>query len=40
VDDALAHPLRALYVAWRGPATEGPFAPDPADRLPQAELHG
>jgi hopanoid biosynthesis associated radical SAM protein HpnH len=39
VNDAVAHPLRALYVAWRGPATCGPFAPDPAEGVPQAELH-
>ncbi len=29
VNDALAHPLKALYVRLRGPRTEGPFAPEP-----------
>ncbi|MFQ5719343.1 MAG: adenosyl-hopene transferase HpnH [Acidobacteriota bacterium] len=37
VDATFAHPLRAARVAWRGPRTTGPFAPDlartpPADR--------
>jgi len=27
--DALAHPLKSLWVALHGPRTEGPFAPDP-----------
>ncbi len=40
VNDTLAHPLRALYVSWRGPGTEGPFAPDPAERLRPVELDG
>jgi hopanoid biosynthesis associated radical SAM protein HpnH len=31
VDDTLAHPLKALFVFLRGPRTEGPFAPDPAE---------
>jgi len=31
VNEALAHPLRALRVFLRGPATEGPFAPDPVE---------
>lgn len=29
VDDAFANPLKALYVAVRGPRTRGPFAPEP-----------
>ena len=29
VDDAFAHPLKAMMVALRGPRTSGPFAPDP-----------
>jgi hopanoid biosynthesis associated radical SAM protein HpnH len=32
VNDALAHPLKALAVSMRGPRTEGPFAPDPEIR--------
>ncbi len=40
VNDTLAHPLRALYVSWRGPGTEGPFAPDPAENLKAAEADG
>jgi hopanoid biosynthesis associated radical SAM protein HpnH len=28
VNDMLAHPLKALYVYLRGPATEGPMAPE------------
>ncbi|MBW2147504.1 MAG: adenosyl-hopene transferase HpnH [Deltaproteobacteria bacterium] len=28
VNDALAHPLKALYVYLRGPGTDGPMAPD------------
>jgi hypothetical protein len=31
VEDTLAHPLKALSVSLRGPGTEGPFAPDPAE---------
>jgi hopanoid biosynthesis associated radical SAM protein HpnH len=31
VNDTLAHPLRALYIFLRGPGTDGPFAPDPAE---------
>jgi hopanoid biosynthesis associated radical SAM protein HpnH len=31
VKDNLAHPLKALCVCLRGPGTEGPFAPDPAE---------
>jgi hopanoid biosynthesis associated radical SAM protein HpnH len=31
VNDTLAHPLQAFFVSWRGPRTEGPLAPDPAD---------
>lgn len=31
VRDTLAHPLKALCVSLRGPKTEGPFAPDPAE---------
>ncbi|MDD5587391.1 MAG: adenosyl-hopene transferase HpnH [Alphaproteobacteria bacterium] len=27
-EDALHHPLKALFVSLRGPKTEGPFAPD------------
>ncbi len=40
VNDMVAHPLRALYISWRGPGTEGPFAPDPADALRPAQLEG
>lgn len=29
VNDAFAHPLKALYVHLRGPRTTGPFAPEP-----------
>ncbi len=29
VNDAVAHPLKALRVALRGPRTDGPMAPDP-----------
>jgi hypothetical protein len=29
VSDALAHPLKALAVALRGPRLTGPMAPDP-----------
>ncbi len=36
VNDTLAHPLRALYVFLRGPATDGPFAPDPAENQTEA----
>jgi hopanoid biosynthesis associated radical SAM protein HpnH len=36
VDDALAHPLKALAVALRGPRTEGPLAPDPEIRYARA----
>ena len=32
VNDTLAHPLRAFNVFLRGPATDGPFAPDPAEK--------
>jgi hopanoid biosynthesis associated radical SAM protein HpnH len=28
VNDALAHPLKALRTAWRGPRVSGPMAPD------------
>jgi len=28
VNDALAHPLKALRAAWRGPRVSGPMAPD------------
>ena len=31
VNDSLAHPLKALTVFLRGPGTDGPFAPDPAE---------
>jgi hypothetical protein len=30
VNDAVSHPLKALWIALRGPRTEGPMAPDPA----------
>ncbi len=30
VSDAMKHPLKALRVLWRGPTTDGPFAPPPA----------
>jgi len=36
VNDTLAHPLKALSVFWRGPETDGPFAPDPAENQPEA----
>ena len=36
VNDALAHPLKALGVAWRGPRSEGPMAPEPPDPYGQA----
>src|SRR5262249_48049856 len=29
VNDAFAHPVKAMVTALRGPRTEGPFAPDP-----------
>jgi hypothetical protein len=29
VNDALAHPLKALTVSMRGPRLSGPMAPDP-----------
>jgi hopanoid biosynthesis associated radical SAM protein HpnH len=32
VNDAMSHPLKALSVALQGPTTEGPFAPDLANR--------
>ncbi|MEE8469461.1 MAG: DUF3463 domain-containing protein, partial [Planctomycetota bacterium] len=38
VADTLSHPLRALRVALFGPRTEGPFAPDLAERTPLREL--
>jgi len=28
IDDTLRHPFKALAVAWRGPRTDGPLAPD------------
>lgn len=31
VNDTFAHPLRALWVFLRGPGTDGPLAPDPAE---------
>ena len=31
VNDTLAHPFKALSVFLRGPGTDGPFAPDPAE---------
>ncbi len=37
VDDTFAHPLKALRVFLKGPRTEGPFAPDPAEEGPFAE---
>jgi len=40
VDDTLNHPLRALRVALFGPRTEGPFAPDLAERMPLAQFSG
>ena len=40
VEDTFRHPWRALKVALRGPRTEGPFAPDPAERLPEASPPG
>ena len=36
VNDSLAHPLRALSVFLRGPRTDGPFAPDPAENLAES----
>lgn len=33
VQDTFSHPLKALAVFLRGPATEGVFAPDPAESL-------
>jgi hopanoid biosynthesis associated radical SAM protein HpnH len=33
VDDAFAHPLKALLTSLRGPKTTGPMAPDPAMAL-------
>jgi hypothetical protein len=38
VNDAIAHPFKALRVALRGPRTEGPMAPDPPglDRIGEA----
>ena len=42
VNDALAHPWKAIKVAWRGPRTEGPMVVDPppataAPSLPSKE---
>ena len=31
VNDTLTHPLKAVHVFLRGPGTDGPFAPDPAE---------
>ncbi len=36
VNDAVAHPLKALKVSLAGPRTEGAMAPDPAEGLPAA----
>lgn len=36
VNDALAHPFKALAVALRGPRTSGPLAPDPEIRYARA----
>jgi len=36
VDDAFAHPVKALLVSLRGPRTDGPFAPDPEIRYTRA----
>ncbi len=36
VNDTLAHPLKALSVFLRGPGTDGPFAPDPAESQMEA----
>jgi hopanoid biosynthesis associated radical SAM protein HpnH len=40
VNDALAHPLKALRVAWRGPRSEGTMAPEPPTRYAQGEAGG
>jgi hopanoid biosynthesis associated radical SAM protein HpnH len=37
VNDALAHPLKALRVAWRGPRTAGAMADDPVAVAAQGE---
>ena len=34
VNDALAHPWKAIKVAWRGPRTEGPMVVDPPSAAP------
>ncbi len=37
VNDAAAHPLKAAWVALRGPRTSGPMAAEPAMQYPQVE---
>jgi len=36
VNDTLTHPFKAVHVFLRGPGTDGPFAPDPAENSIEA----